>query len=56
MLRALTRAAPRGWGVALDDVGADSRSLAPMPVLYPDVIKLDLRLLDERDPPTSRAS
>ena len=40
----------RGWGVSLDDVGADSRSLAVMPLLYPDVIKLDLRLLAERDP------
>ena len=39
-----------GWGVALDDVGADSRSLALMPVLYPDVIKLDLRLLRDREP------
>jgi EAL domain-containing protein (putative c-di-GMP-specific phosphodiesterase class I) len=50
LLRALTRLRTRGWGVALDDVGADSRSLALMPVLYPDVIKLDLRLLRERAP------
>jgi EAL domain-containing protein (putative c-di-GMP-specific phosphodiesterase class I) len=50
LLRALTELRRRGWGVALDDVGADSRSLALMPVLYPDVIKLDLRLLDEREP------
>ena len=44
-----------GWGIALDDVGADSRSLALMPVLYPDVIKLDLRLLADRDPRDDRA-
>jgi len=50
LLRALTELRRRGWGVALDDVGADSRSLALMPVLYPDVIKLDLRLLDDREP------
>ena len=50
LLRALTELRRRGWGIALDDVGADSRSLALMPVLYPDVIKLDLRLLDEREP------
>src|SRR4051812_8029832 len=50
LLRALTELRRRGWGVALDDVGADSRSLALMPVLYPDVIKLDLRLLDDRKP------
>ena len=50
LLRALTELRRMGWGVALDDVGADSRSLALMPVLYPDVIKLDLRLLRDRDP------
>jgi EAL domain-containing protein (putative c-di-GMP-specific phosphodiesterase class I) len=50
VLRTLTELRTRGWGVSLDDVGADSRSLAVMPLLYPDVIKLDLRLLAERDP------
>ena len=50
VLRTLTRLRTRGWGVSLDDVGGDSRSLATMPLLYPDVIKLDLRLLAERDP------
>jgi EAL domain-containing protein (putative c-di-GMP-specific phosphodiesterase class I) len=48
VLRALTRFRSDGWGVAIDDVGADSRSLALMSLLYPDVIKLDLRLLGER--------
>jgi EAL domain-containing protein (putative c-di-GMP-specific phosphodiesterase class I) len=48
MLRALTRLRSAGWGIALDDVGADPRSLALMSVLYPDVIKLDLRLLAGR--------
>jgi EAL domain-containing protein (putative c-di-GMP-specific phosphodiesterase class I) len=50
LLRALTELRRRGWGVALDNVGADSRSLALMPVLYADVIKLDLRLLSDREP------
>ena len=50
MLRALTRLRSAGWGIALDDVGGDSRSLALMSILYPDVIKLDLRLLAERRP------
>lgn len=50
MLRALTRLRSAGWGIALDDVGADSRSLALMSILYPDVIKLDLRLLGRRSP------
>ncbi len=46
ILGAKTR--PGGWGVALDDVGADSMSLAFMPLLRPDVVKLDLRLVQER--------
>jgi EAL domain-containing protein (putative c-di-GMP-specific phosphodiesterase class I) len=47
-LRALTSLRSAGWGIALDDVGGDSRSLALMSILYPDVIKLDLRLLADR--------
>jgi len=35
-----------GIGIALDDVGADDRSLALMPLLRPDVIKLDLHFTD----------
>jgi EAL domain-containing protein (putative c-di-GMP-specific phosphodiesterase class I) len=50
LLRALTQFRTQGWGVALDDVGTDSRALALMPLLYPDVIKLDLRRLQERSP------
>src|SRR4051795_10782987 len=36
-----------GWGIALDDVGAEPASLALMPFLDPDVIKLDLRLIQD---------
>ena len=50
LLRALTRFRTLGWGVALENVGADSRSLALMSLLYPDVIKLDLRRLQARSP------
>jgi EAL domain-containing protein (putative c-di-GMP-specific phosphodiesterase class I) len=35
-----------GCGIVLDDVGADPRSLALMPFLAPDVIKLDPSLLE----------
>jgi EAL domain-containing protein (putative c-di-GMP-specific phosphodiesterase class I) len=42
LLPAVQAARERGWGIALDDVGADTRSLALMPLLRPDVIKLDL--------------
>jgi diguanylate cyclase (GGDEF)-like protein/PAS domain S-box-containing protein len=48
LLHAVARARARGWGIALDDVGADVRSLALMPLLRPDVIKLDLRLVHEQ--------
>lgn len=37
-----------GWGLALDDVGVDPRSIALMPLLRPDVIKLDMVFLHER--------
>lgn len=43
-----------GVGIALDDVGADPRSLALLPVLRPDVIKLDMSLV--RDEPTSSSA
>jgi EAL domain-containing protein (putative c-di-GMP-specific phosphodiesterase class I) len=51
LLPAVQRARAEGWGVALDDVGADTRSLALMPLLRPDVIKLDLRLVQEQPTP-----
>jgi diguanylate cyclase (GGDEF)-like protein/PAS domain S-box-containing protein len=44
-----------GRGIALDDVGADDRSLALLPLLEPDVIKLDLRLVQDR-PSTDQAA
>lgn len=40
-----------GHGVALDDVGAEPASLALMPFVHPDVVKLDLRLLHNPDSP-----
>jgi EAL domain-containing protein (putative c-di-GMP-specific phosphodiesterase class I) len=47
LLAAVERLRRRGVGIALDDVGSDPRSLALMPFLAPDVIKLDLRLVQE---------
>ncbi len=41
----------RNCRIALDDVGLDPRSLALMPFLAPDVIKLDAGLLHETIPP-----
>ena len=51
LLPAVQRARADGWGIALDDVGADTRSLALMPLLRPDVIKLDLRLVQAQPTP-----
>ncbi len=48
LLPAVQRLRARGLGIALDDVGADPRSLALMPFLRPDVIKLDLSLVQAR--------
>jgi hypothetical protein len=41
----------RGFHLALDDVGAHPASLALMPFLRPDVVKLDLRLVQARPGP-----
>lgn len=43
-----------GWGVALDDVGVNPDSLALLPLISPDVIKLDLALV--QDPPDERTA
>ncbi|MBY4403448.1 EAL domain-containing protein [Rhodococcus fascians] len=48
LLRAVEHARDLGWRVALDDVGADSSSLALIPLLRPDVIKLDMSLVQGR--------
>lgn len=44
LLEVLPLIRERGVGIALDDVGVDPRSLALMPFVLPDVIKLDLSL------------
>jgi EAL domain-containing protein (putative c-di-GMP-specific phosphodiesterase class I)/DICT domain-containing protein len=48
LLNTVSRVRAAGWGIALDDVGADPASLALLPLLQPDVIKLDLRLIQSR--------
>ena len=45
LLDALERAREAGWGIALDDIGADWRSLAMLPVISPEIIKLDRAVL-----------
>ena len=39
-----------GWRIALDDAGADVDGLAMLPLLAPELVKLDLALLAEHDP------
>ncbi|MDQ1660549.1 MAG: hypothetical protein QOJ68_529 [Blastococcus sp.] len=51
LLRTVERVRQLGWGIAVDDVGADAMSLAFLPLLRPDVIKLDLRLVQDRPSP-----
>jgi EAL domain-containing protein (putative c-di-GMP-specific phosphodiesterase class I) len=48
LLRLVARLRDHGWGIALDDLGADPAALALLPVVRPDVLKLDLRLLAAR--------
>jgi EAL domain-containing protein (putative c-di-GMP-specific phosphodiesterase class I) len=51
----LARARGLGWSIALDDVGADPRSLALMPIVRPDVIKLDRGVVQSMDAPATAA-
>ena len=51
LLRTVDRVRELGWGLALDDVGADPASLAFMALLRPDVVKLDLSLVQQRATP-----
>lgn len=44
-----------GWEVALDDVGANDAGVALLPVLRPDVVKLDMGLLAPRPTRGQRA-
>lgn len=45
LLHWLSYARKRWWGVALDDVGATSESLALLPFVRPDVVKLNAHLV-----------
>ena len=48
LLATVAQAREAGWGVALDDVGAAPASLAVLPFVRPDAVKLDMRLLQGR--------
>jgi EAL domain-containing protein (putative c-di-GMP-specific phosphodiesterase class I) len=48
LLATVERLRADGWRVALDDVGADDLSLAFMALLRPEVVQLDLALVQKR--------
>jgi EAL domain-containing protein (putative c-di-GMP-specific phosphodiesterase class I) len=57
VLRAVYAAREMGWGIALDDVGIEPASLALMPVVRPDVVKLDMSLIQQpASPATARVA
>lgn len=47
VLAAVDRAREMGWGIAIDDVGSRRAPVAMLPIVQADVVKLDLRLLNE---------
>jgi len=51
LLRAVHRVRRLGWRVALADVGAEPASLTLLSLLEPDVVKLDVSLVQERPSP-----
>lgn len=51
LLDTVRRLREAGWQIALDDVGAEDMSLTFMPLLRPDIVKLDLRLVQRRPGP-----
>jgi len=55
LLRAVEHARRQSVGIALDDVGVTPASLAMMPLIRPDVIKLDLSLIHDQTTPAVAA-
>ena len=52
LLQAVEQARAQSVGIALDDVGIGPASLAIMPLIRPDVIKLDLSLIQQQTTPS----
>lgn len=45
VLAAADRAREMGWGIAIDNIGSSPAPIAMLPIVGPDVVKLDLRRL-----------
>ena len=50
VLATVDRARAKGWGIAVDDVGASRASVSLLPVVSPDLVKLDRRILNDANP------
>jgi EAL domain-containing protein (putative c-di-GMP-specific phosphodiesterase class I) len=48
LLQHLDHVRAQGHAIAIDDLGADPASLALIPIIDPDVVKLDMRLIQAR--------
>lgn len=48
LLAMVEKARAAGHAIAIDDLGADPVSLALLPLIDPDVVKLDMRLIQDR--------
>lgn len=55
LLAAVARLREAGWRIALDDVGADDMSLTFLSVLQPDVVKIDMAVV-QKQPGAATAS
>ena len=51
LLTAAASCRAAGWGVALDDVGVEPATLAMMPFIHPDVVKIDMSLTQRSGTP-----
>jgi diguanylate cyclase (GGDEF)-like protein len=49
LLRAIAGCRDVGWRIALDDVGARAESLTALRLVRPDIVKLDMSLVDGRN-------
>lgn len=49
MLQAIEACRKLGWKIALDDIGSSAETLMALKLLQPDVVKLDLTLIDAKN-------
>ncbi|KGM08687.1 phytochrome-like protein cph2, partial [Cellulomonas bogoriensis 69B4 = DSM 16987] len=47
LLETVDRAREMGWGISVDDIGTSLGCLSVLPLVHADVVKLDVRMLDD---------